>query len=301
MPSAARPLRRHFFPVARGIGFEKRDAMQFSWLDRFVNHPLGALSPLIEILIFSVLIHMLITFMHGTRGAGVLRGLALVGGGLFLLLFITAQWLHLDNVTWMLENLVNVSLIGILVIFQPEIRHVLVRLGESVKLWNNRGGVLDKEIADAAMWIARKGGVGGLIVIERSMQVSAYIESGIQLDAICNSAILRTIFTKNTPLHDGAAIIRQGRIVAANCLLPLSENIEMTRGMGTRHRAALGLAEESDALTVVISEETGQISVTMDGEFTRDLDYERLRAILRESVAETRNQEDREAEPATLV
>ena len=268
------------------------------FLERYANLPLGALSPILEILIFSVLVYMLINFMYGTRGAGVLRGLALVGGTLFLVLFLTAQWLNLGNVSWMIENLVNISLIGIIVIFQPEIRHVLVKLGESVKLWNAREIVLDKEIADAAMWIAKKGGVGGLIVIERDMQINAYIESGIMLDAVCNAPLLRTIFTKNTPLHDGAAIIRQGRIVAANCLLPLSENIEMTRGMGTRHRAALGLAEESDALTVVISEETGQISVTMNGEFIRDLDYERLRTLLRKSVYPSRGGETAEDESA---
>ena len=268
------------------------------FLERYANLPLGALSPILEILIFSVLVYMLINFMYGTRGAGVLRGLALVGGTLFLVLFLTAQWLNLGNVSWMIENLVNISLIGIIVIFQPEIRHVLVKLGESVKLWNAREIVLDKEIADAAMWIAKKGGVGGLIVIERDMQINAYIESGIMLDAVCNAPLLRTIFTKNTPLHDGAAIIRQGRIVAANCLLPLSENIEMTRGIGTRHRAALGLAEESDALTVVISEETGQISVTMNGEFIRDLDYERLRTLLRKSVYPSRGGETAEDESA---
>ena len=268
--------------------------MLFSWMDRYSNTPLGFLTPVAEILIISVFVYMLISFMYGTRGAGVLRGFALVGGSTILILFVTAQWLHFNNLTWMIENLASISLIGVVVIFQPEIRHVLVRLGESVKLWNNRETVLDKEIADAAMWIARKGGVGGLIVIERDMQVNAYIESGIQIDALCNAPLLRTIFTKNTPLHDGAAIVRQGRIVAANCLLPLSENIEMTRGMGTRHRAALGLSEESDALTVVISEETGQISVTVDGGFIRDLDYERLRAILRESVSQSGGAGDEE-------
>lgn len=265
------------------------------WIDRYQNLPLGNFSPVAEILIFSAFVYMLISFMYDTRGAGVLRGLALVGGTVFLVLFVTAQWLQLSNVSWMIENLVSISLIGIVVIFQPEIRHVLVRIGESVKLWNSREVVLDKEIADAAIWIARKGGVGGLIVIERDMQINAYIESGIMVDAICNAPLLRTIFTKNTPLHDGAAIVRQGRIVAANCLLPLSENIEATRGMGTRHRAALGLAEESDALTVVISEETGQISVTMNGEFIRDLDYERLRSILRKSVYQSRDDDPEEA------
>ncbi len=269
-----------------------------TWMDRYTGLPLGVFSPLAEILIFSFLVYMLITFMYGTRGAGVLRGLAMLGGAIFLVLFVAAKYLHLDNVSWIIENLVNISLIGVIVIFQPEIRHALVKLGETVRLWNTREIVLDKEIADAAMWIAKKGGVGGLIVVERDMQINTYIESGILLDAVCNAPLLRTIFTKNTPLHDGAAIIRQGRIIAANCLLPLSENIEMTRGMGTRHRAALGLAEESDALTVVISEETGQISVTMNGEFIRDLDYERLRSLLRKSVSQSANQADEEEEPA---
>ncbi len=269
-----------------------------TWMDRYTGLPLGVFSPLAEILIFSFLVYMLITFMYGTGGAGVLRGLAMLGGAIFLVLFVAAKYLHLDNVSWIIENLVNISLIGVIVIFQPEIRHALVKLGETVRLWNTREIVLDKEIADAAMWIAKKGGVGGLIVVERDMQINTYIESGILLDAVCNAPLLRTIFTKNTPLHDGAAIIRQGRIIAANCLLPLSENIEMTRGMGTRHRAALGLAEESDALTVVISEETGQISVTMNGEFIRDLDYERLRSLLRKSVSQSANQADEEEEPA---
>ncbi|MDR2390707.1 MAG: diadenylate cyclase [Planctomycetota bacterium] len=272
--------------------------MLFSWMERYANSPLGFLSPVAEIFIFSAIVYLLITFMYGTRGAGVLRGLALAGGGFFLFLYVAAQRLGLDNVSWMVENLASVSLIGAVVIFQPEIRHVLVRLGESVRLWDSREGVLDKEIADAAIWIARKGGVGGLIVIERDIQINAYIESGIQFDAICNSALLRTIFTKNGPLHDGAAIIRQGRIVAANCLLPLSENIEMTRGMGTRHRAALGLSEESDALTVIISEETGQISITMDGELIRDLDYERLRETIRKSFVKQLQLEDDMIGPA---
>ena len=265
-----------------------------SWTARYSATPLGIFTPILEILLISVFVYLLIAFMYGTRGAGVLRGLAMVGGILFLSLFMGAQWLQLDNVKWMIENLVSTSLIALVVIFQPEIRHVLVRLGESVKIWNSRELVLDKEIADAAIWIARKGGVGGLIVVERDMQINAYIESGIMIDAVCNAPLLRTIFTKNTPLHDGAAIVRQGRIIAANCLLPLSENIEMTRGMGTRHRAALGLSEESDAVTVVISEEMAQISVTMNGEMLRDVDYERLRAILRENVFNTESASDEE-------
>lgn len=258
-----------------------------SWVYQYTTTPWGFFKPLAEILIISLFIYLFITFLHGSRGAGVVRILSLVGGGLLLVAFAAAQLFNLENVSWMIENLAGILLIGMVVVFQPEIRHSIVRLGESVNLWNNKGSSLDKEIADAAMQIARKGGVGGLIAIERDIRVDSYIESGIQLDAICTAPLLRTIFTKNTPLHDGAVIIRQGRIVAANCLLPLSENVEITRGMGTRHRAAIGLAEESDAVTVVISEETGQISVTMYGDITRDLDYESLRSILRKNVYQT--------------
>ncbi|MDR1612618.1 MAG: diadenylate cyclase CdaA [Planctomycetota bacterium] len=253
----------------------------FSWLNRYADMPLGVLSPLLEILIIAALVFFMISVVRGTRIA---RGLALVVGSLLLILFVVSQWLRLDNVLWLIENSAGILVIGLIVIFQPEIRHGLVRLGETVNFWNARESSLDREIADAAMAIARKGEVGGLIVIERETQISSYIESGIQLDAICSAPLLRTIFTKNTPLHDGAAIIRQGRIVAANCLLPLSENVEVTRGMGTRHRAALGMAEESDAVTVVVSEETRQISVTMHGEILRDIDYERLRTLLKENV-----------------
>lgn len=268
-----------------------------SWLNRYANSPLGFVSPLAEILIISLFIYIFIKFLHGTRGAGVARLLSLVGGGLLLATFAAAQVFHLENVSWIIEYLASVIIIGMIVVFQPEIRHSLVRLGESVKMWNNKGSSLDKEIADAAVMIARKGGVGGLIAIERDITIDSYIESGIQLDAVCTAPLLRTIFTKNTPLHDGAVIIRQGRIIAANCLLPLSENVEVTRGMGTRHRAAIGLAEESDAVTVVISEETGQISVTMHGEIIRDLDYESLRSLLRKNVYKTDDSESDEPQP----
>jgi diadenylate cyclase len=124
-------------------------------------------------------------------------------------------------------------------------------------------------------------------VVERDTRIGTYIETGVQMDSLLTSKLLRTVFTKNSPLHDGAAIIRGDRLAAANCLLPLSENVEMCRGMGTRHRAAIGLSEESDALTVVVSEETKQISVTMEGKIFRDLDYERLRALIREHCLAT--------------
>jgi len=235
-----------------------------------------------EILIFSGMVYVLVRFMRGTRGAGVARGLILVYLAGFSVLLFAAQFFHLENVSWILENLIAVSLVGAIVIFQPEIRRGLIRLGEGALLFfSNRAVSIEKEIADAAISISKRGEVGALFVIERETKIGGYIESGVGLDSTVSAQLLRTIFTKNTPLHDGAVIIRQGRIAAANCLLPLSENVEVCRGMGTRHRAAIGLSEESDAVVVVVSEETGAISVAMGGEITRGLDYEGLRAMLR--------------------
>ncbi len=238
---------------------------------------------LVEILVISGMVYVLIGFMRGTRGAGVARGLILVYLAGFAVLLFIAQLFQLYNVIWILENLIAVSLVGAIVIFQPEIRRGLIRLGESaLRFFSARGVSIEKEIADAAVAISKRGEVGALFVIERDTRIGAFVESGISVDAQLTSQLLRTIFTKNTPLHDGAIIIRQGRVAAASCLLPLSENVEVCRGMGTRHRAAVGLTEESDAVVVVVSEETGTISVALDGNIQRGLDYEGLRAFLRE-------------------
>jgi diadenylate cyclase len=251
-------------------------------LDNISQGPLGLAGVVIEIAVISLIVYVLIGFVRGTRGAGVARGLILLYLGGFIILLFGAHILKLENVSSILENLIGVSLTGAIVIFQPEIRRGLIRLGDTaLKIFSQGHATLEKEIADAAVAISKRGEVGALLVIERDTPIGSYIESGVPIDSVINSQLLRTIFTKNTPLHDGAAIIRQGRLAAANCLLPLSENVEVCRGMGTRHRAAIGLAEESDALIVVVSEETGAISVALNGHITKGLDYEGLRALLR--------------------
>ncbi len=253
------------------------------WLTNLTQGPLGLLGVILEVGIFSGLVYAVIYFMRGTRGAGIARGLILLyGSGLLVLLFM-AKYLGLPNLIWVMESLVGFSAIAIIVIFQPEIRRGLIRLGEGAwRFFGGKRGSIEKEIADAAVALAKRGDTGALIVIERETRIGGYIESGVILDAVVTAPLLRTIFFKNAPLHDGAVIVRQGRIAAANCLLPLSENVEVCRGMGTRHRAAIGLTEESDAVVVVVSEETGTISAAMDGQITRELDYEGLLALLRE-------------------
>lgn len=254
------------------------------WLAAFSSGPLGAFGPMLEMAFLAAVFYVLLGFVRGTRGAGVARGLAAFVVLLLLALMVVVHWLRLDNVAWLLEQFVATLGVGVIVIFQPEIRQALVKMGETFRMFGAQTATIDKEIADAAVQIAKKGDVGALIVLERETPLGGYAESGVRLDAELNAPLLRTIFTKNTPLHDGAVVVRQGRVVAANCLLPLSENVEACRGMGTRHRAAIGLSEQTDAVTVVVSEETGAISAAMGGRIHRDLDYERLRAFLRDNV-----------------
>ena len=259
------------------------------------TNQLGIFGTILEILIIISMIYMAFSAMKGTRGAGIARGAVIFFVIIFIFILFIAKLIELKNVTWILENLVEVSLFGIVVIFQPEIRRMLIRIGETASQFTgNINSEMEKEVADAAFYISKRKEVGALIVIERKTMVGTCIESGILLEARLSTKLLTTIFTKNTPLHDGAAIIRAGKIIAANCLLPLSENVEVCKGMGTRHRAALGLSEEVDAVVVIVSEETGAVSVAMGGEITLDLDYERLTAILQKECKITHSPEEEE-------
>ena len=249
------------------------------WLDAFEHHPLGWIGPLAEVLVIALVVYGLFGFIRITRGAGVMRGASVLLLIVFIVFLFLADYLRLDNVSWLLENGATVGIMALVVIFQPEIRQALVRLGETIRLAAGPGDDVVKEIVDATVAISQRSSVGALIVVERDNPVD--IKTGIALDAQVTSQLLRTIFTKNTPLHDGAVIVRQGRLVAANCLLPLSENVEVCRGMGTRHRAAIGISEQTDAVTVVVSEENNQISITVNGRIHRALDQEKLRALLR--------------------
>ena len=242
---------------------------------------LGVFGALIEIAVIIIMIYMAFVAMKGTRGAGVARGAVIFFVIFFIFILFTAKLVELKNVSWILENLVGVSLFGIVVIFQPEIRRMLIRIGETASQFTgNENEGIEKELADAAFQISKKQEVGALIVIERKTKVGTYIESGVLLEARLTEKLLVTIFTKNTPLHDGAVIVRGDKIIAANCLLPLSENVDVCRGMGTRHRAGIGLSEEVDAVVIIVSEETGGVSVAMNGEVMLDLDYEKLQEIL---------------------
>lgn len=239
-----------------------------------------------EIFLIVTMAYLALRTLHGTLGAEVARGALMVFVFIFICVLFTANWVKLENLRSILESLVGVSLFALVVIFQPEIRRLLIRLGESALAFAHERTVdIAREVTESAFHISKLNQVGALIVIERKSQTGTFIESGVKIDGLVSSQLLSTIFTKNSPLHDGAVIIRQDRVTAAHCLLPLSENVDVCRGLGTRHRAAVGLSEISDAVVVIISEESGKVSVAMNGEISPQLDYEGLQELLNRECA----------------
>ena len=231
--------------------------------------------PLLEILFIWVLVFYLIRFFQGTRAIQVLMGLFILA-----VIFNIAKVLNLNTIHWVLTKLFAVGVVALLIIFQPELRRALARIGQNTLVGGflKKGGTID-ELVQACEHLSRNR-VGALIAIERDVGLKNYIESGITLDAKVSQELLITLFTPNTPTHDGGIIIVSDRIASCGSLFPLSQNTELSRSLGTRHRAALGLTEESDAVCVVVSEETGGISVAVQGRLTRDLDQDALTKVL---------------------
>jgi diadenylate cyclase len=236
----------------------------------------------IELVVLTLMFYAVLRFLRGTRGAGILKGLGVVMVvGLFGVLFL-ARILELEVITTIVSEGVALFSFALLVIFQPELRRALVRLGQSplFGLFSRSQKEVTNQIIDAIATMSRSK-TGALIALEREVGLRSYAEGGVRLDAEVTSSLLVTIFHPNTPLHDGAVIIQGDRIVAAGCLFPLTENVEVGSGLGTRHRAAIGVTEDSDAIAMAVSEESGSVSIALKGQITRDLDPEGLRMILR--------------------
>jgi diadenylate cyclase len=227
----------------------------------------------VDILVVAFLIYQLILVVRGTRAAQVLAGL-----GVLLLVYLGSIWLGLELVRSILANLVPYTAIALIVLFQSEIRRTLARIGR--RRWLGLGGRLQRrESTDEVLWALsrlsqRK--FGALIVLERDMGLRTFVESGQLLDAALTRDLLLSIFQPGGPLHDGAVIIQGDRIAAAACFLPLSTNPAVAAELGTRHRAAIGITEESDALTLVVSEETGRISAAAFGKIELNLTLEQV-------------------------
>ncbi len=231
--------------------------------------------PALEILFIWVLIYYAIRFFQGTRALQVLMGLVMLA-----IIFNIAKVLHLNTINWVLTKLFAVGVVAFLIIFQPELRRALARIGQKTVFgaFLKKGGTID-EIIQACEHLSRHR-VGALIAMERDVGLRNFIESGIILDAKVGAELLITLFTPNTPTHDGGVIIQTDRIAACGSLFPLSQSVEIARSLGTRHRAAIGLTEETDAVCVVVSEETGAVSIAVYGKLTRDLDSDHLRRVL---------------------
>lgn len=241
---------------------------------------------ILEIIILSFAFYQILVWIKNTRAWMLFKGILVV-----MLFILIASILNLSTILWLVQNMLSVAVIAVIVVFQPELRRALEQIGRK----NIFSGLLsfdeDKagqgkfsdrtinELVKASFELARTK-TGALIVLEQSINLEEYIRTGINIDSAISSQLLINIFEHNTPLHDGAVIIRGDRIVSATCYLPLSNNMELSKELGTRHRAGVGISENSDAFTIIVSEQTGKVSVTQDGQIYRNIDGDNLRRLL---------------------
>ncbi|HEB53370.1 MAG TPA: TIGR00159 family protein [bacterium] len=231
----------------------------------------------IEVAIFAVLIYVVLRFLRATRGSGIIRGLALLLTTFAVTFFILADWLQLKRLSWLVEQLAPSVVLGLVVVFHPEIRRAIVHLGDAPifgRFFRRDAKIVPRLLRAVARLSKER--IGALIAIEREASLSELTENGITIDAELNSYLIESIFFPKSALHDGGVVVRDDRIVAASCLFPLSQNPDVDKRLGTRHRAALGLSEETDALVVVVSEETGKISTASGGRLDHDLELDQL-------------------------
>ena len=245
---------------------------------------------LLEIAVMAVGVYYILLLLRGTRGAQVLSGLALVIAALLLVTYV----FRLDTLTWLLQRFSVYLAVGFLIIFQPEIRRVLAELGRQ-HIWGGAGANTLSDILTRSVLMLAEGKIGALIAVERQVDVRALEHGGIPVDAEISPELLTSIFYPHTPLHDGGVIVRGSRLAAAGCVFPLSQREGLSSQLGTRHRAAIGLSEECDALVLVVSEETGTISIAYRGRLRRGLDEERLRRIIESLIG--RRRDTRQGEP----
>lgn len=243
--------------------------------------PSIAWTDIIEILLMAAVIYNVLVWIKDTKAWALLKGIVVILG-----FAIVAYLLNLRTILWIAGKTISVGIIALVIIFQPELRRALEQLGRK-RVWfgflnvgdSHRGERYStKTINEILRAVYEMGAVktGALIVIEQDMMLEEYIRTGIEVDGVVTSQLLINIFEHNTPLHDGAVIIRGNRVVSATCYLPLTDN-RLSKELGTRHRAGVGISEVTDSLTIIVSEETGAVSVAVGGELIRDIDEESLR------------------------
>lgn len=243
---------------------------------------------IVEILLIAFLMYHILVWVKNTRAWSLLKGIIVIA--VFILI---AAYFQMNTILWIVQNAFGVAVTAVVVILQPELRKALEELGQKNIIssiipfetyrTSEEGRFSDKTINEITKACVEMGKVktGALIVIEQNQSLSEYERTGIDVDGIVTSQLLINIFEKNTPLHDGAVIVRGNRVTSATCYLPLSDNMALSKDLGTRHRAGVGISEATDSMTVIVSEETGKISVAYKGELERNLDGDRLKERLK--------------------
>jgi diadenylate cyclase len=238
---------------------------------------------LLDIFVVWFLIYRLFELVSGTKAVQLLKGVAI-----FIGIRIVAELIGLHTLSWLMNQVITYGVIAAIIIFQPEVRRGLEHLGRSAFFKTSKKEELDDErmilAFDKAIQYMSKRKIGALVTIQRSTGLDEYIETGIDLDADITGELLINIFIPNTPLHDGAVIVKDGKIAVASAYLPLSDSMLIPKEFGTRHRAAVGISEVSDALTFIVSEETGGVSITLSNDFLHDLTQEEYLAVMRREL-----------------
>ena len=254
--------------------------------------PLNIIGAIIDIAIITYLIYKLITLVQETRAFSLLKGILFI-----ILLSFISKLLNLRTISFLIDNIFAFAVLGIVIIFQPEIRRALEKLGTGG--FKNLLGSYSKEkkikitsmieeVVKACVELSSKY-VGALIIIEREIKIGEFTSTGTKIDSYTSSELLQNIFVPNTPLHDGAVLIREDKIIAASCYLPITDNPNLSKELGTRHRAALGITEVSDCIAIVVSEESGKISYSINGHLVRNLDDNGLRKVLVANLVKEEN------------
>lgn len=261
--------------------------MSIDWSDLFSWQNLVSL---LDVLVVWYVIYMLMMLLRGTKAVQLFRGIVVI-----IFIKLASWYIRLETVSWIMDQVINWGIIAIIVIFQPEIRRGLEHLGRGSLFANynrkeNEAEIKLVDALDQAIQYMSKRRIGALITVQMNTGLDDYIETGIPLDADVSGALLINIFIPNTPLHDGAVIIKDNRIAVAAAYLPLSESNLIPKELGTRHRAAVGISEVTDALTIVVSEETGGVTITKNNELIRDLTQQDYRKLLYNELVPTQEE-----------
>ena len=282
------------------------------YLDKFKTYSTNMdFGDVLEIVLISVLVYYILAWMKTTRAWALLKGLVVIVG---FMLF--AAFMEMKTILWIGEKVLGFAVTALIIVLQPELRKALEELGNKNLLSDFTGrlpfdtrrkagdGIIsEKSINEIAKACVEMGRVrtGALIVIEREESLREYSRTGIDIDAMITSQLLINIFEKNTPLHDGAVIITGNRVSSATCYLPLTDNLTLSKNLGTRHRAAVGISEVTDYVTVIVSEQTGKISLAFEGTLTTDLDQEKLKTMIHQIVKKEPEEQQKEKQKGKLL